>query len=214
MFKEFFHQETNLELINMDGTIGEIRIIAANFAPRNWAFCQGQTIPIQNNTALFAIIGTTFGGNGATNYMLPNFSGRVALGVGQRPGGSNYVWGQVGGEETHTLVTTEMPAHTHAGTISSGPVRLMVSADDSTLAVASAGSVISAPGYLVTGGLAKTLGFNNATPNTVLHPDSIKANNTSMTLATAGGISAHNNMQPFLALNHIICMYGTFPSRN
>lgn len=197
----------------MDGTIGEIRIIATNFAPRNWLFCQGQTIPIQNNTALFAVIGTTFGGNGTNNYMLPNFSGRVAVGVGQRPGGSNYVWGQAGGAETHTLTTNEMPGHTHVGTLS-GTSNLMVSADDSTLAVASAGSVISAPGYMVTGGLAKTLGFNNATPNTVLHPDSIKVNNTPLTLATAGGTGAHNNMQPFLALNHIICLFGNFPARN
>jgi len=197
----------------MDGTIGEIRIFAASFAPRNWAFCLGQIVAIQSNTALFAIIGTAFGGNGSSTFGLPNFSGRVALGVGQAPGGSNFEWGQVGGAENHTLISTEMPIHTHAGVVS-GTASLMVSAADSTLPVATAGSVIATPGYTVTGGLAKTLGFNNATPNTVLHADSIKVTNTPLTLATAGATNSHNNMQPFMAINHIICLYGIFPSRN
>lgn len=197
----------------MEGTIGEIRIFAANFAPRNWDFCRGQTIAIQTNTALFAIIGTTYGGNGTTSYQLPNFTGRVALGTGQMPGFSAYALGQSSGFERQALGINGMPAHTHVGVVS-GSASLMVSADDSTLAVASAGSVISTPGYTVTGGLAKTLGFNNATPNTALHADSIKVNNTPLTLATAGGNQPHNNMQPFMALHHCICLFGIFPSRN
>lgn len=188
-------------------------MFAAGFTPNTWAFCLGQTVPIQNNTALFSILGTTFGGNGTTNFRLPDFAGRAALGTGQRPGGSDFILGQAGGAETHTLVTAEMASHTHAGVVS-GTASLMVSAADSTLAVATAGSVIATPGYTVTGGLAKTLGFNNATPDTVLHPDSIKVANTPLTLAFAGGNSAHNNMQPYIALNYIICMYGIFPSRN
>lgn len=197
----------------MDGTIGEIRIIAANFAPRNWAYCQGQTLSIQGNTALFAILGTTYGGNGTTNFMLPNFAGRVALGVGQAPGGNYFSLGQTSGGENHTLISTEMPMHTHTG-VASANASLMVSDADSTLAVATAGSVIATPGYMVTSGLAKTLGFNNATPNTVLHQDSIKVNNTTLSTAIAGGSVAHNNMQPYMAISHIICMFGSFPARN
>ncbi|MBE9601763.1 phage tail protein [Pedobacter sp. MC2016-24] len=197
----------------MEGTIGEIRIFAANYAPRDWAFCQGQIIQIRNNTALFSILGTTYGGNGTTTFMLPDFRGRVALGVGQLPGGSDFVLGQASGAEVHTLSLAEMAAHTHVGTVS-GSASLMVSSADSTLAVATAGSVISSPGYTATGGLAKTLGFNNATPNVPLHSDSVKVSPTPLTLAAAGGNAAHNNMQPYLALNHIICMYGIFPSRN
>lgn len=197
----------------MEGTIGEIRIFANNYAPYTWATCQGQTLAIQANTALYAILGVTYGGNGTTTFQLPNFTGRVAVGTGQMPGGGNYVLGQASGAEKHTLLTTEMPAHTHVGTVS-GSASLMVSADDSTLAVANTGAVISTPGYTVTGGLAKTLGFNNATPDTALHADSIKVNNTPLTLAMAGGNIPHNNMQPFLALNYCICIYGTFPARN
>ncbi|RZM29930.1 MAG: phage tail protein [Pedobacter sp.] len=197
----------------MEGTIGEIRIFANSYAPNDWATCQGQTLAIQANTALFAILGVTYGGNGTTTFQLPNFTGRAAIGVGQMPGFSDYDLGEVGGSEKHTLITTEMPGHTHVGTVS-GAASLMVSAADSTLAVASAGSVISTPGYTVTGGLAKTLGFNNATPDVALHADSIKMNNTPLTLAMAGGNIPHNNMQPFLALNHCICIYGVFPVRN
>lgn len=197
----------------MDGYIGEIRLIAANFAPRNWAYCTGQTIAIQSNTALFAILGTNYGGNGTTNFRLPDLAGRVAVGTGQGPGLSLYNLGEAGGEENHTLISTEMPAHTHTGGVS-GTANLLVSADDSTLAVATAGSVIAAPGYTVAGGFAKTLGFNNATPNTVLHTDSIKLTNGAFTLANAGGSIAHSNMQPYLGMNYIVCMYGVFPSRN
>lgn len=199
----------------MDGTIGEIRIFAAGFAPRNWAMCSGQLVAIQANTALFAILGNTYGGNGSSTFGLPNFNGRVAIGTGQGPGGTPFVLGEYGGEENHVLMSSEMPIHTHAGVVSAASTpSLMVSDADSTLAAATAGSVISTPGYTVTGGLAKTLGFNNATPNTVLHPDSIKVNSTQLTMTVVGGSSAHNNMQPFMAINHIICLYGTFPARN
>lgn len=197
----------------MDGYIGEIRLFAAAFAPRNWAYCNGQIIAIQSNTTLFSIIGTTYGGNGSTNFQLPNFAGRVAVGIGQLTGGSLYPRGQMGGAGSHTLKLTEMPSHTHVGTVS-GTADLLVSAADSTLPAATAGSAIATPGYLVAGGLAKTLGFNNATPNTVLHADSIKLNNGPIILANAGADLPHTNMQPSIGMNYIICLYGIFPSRN
>ncbi|RYD96718.1 MAG: phage tail protein [Sphingobacteriales bacterium] len=201
----------------MDGTIGEIRLFAGSFAPNSWAYCTGQEVAIRSNTALFSILGINFGGNGTVNFKLPDFAGRVAVGTGQSTVGSWYDLGENGGEENHRLLSTEMPAHIHSVTLS-GTASLLVSAADSTLAVATAGAAIAAPGYLVADGLAKTLGFNTATPNTVLHNDSIRINNTPLTLSPNGGsdgaATPHNNMQPFLGLNYIICMYGTFPARN
>src|SRR5215510_651071 len=98
----------------MEGTIGEIRMFAGNFAPRNWAFCAGQLMSISQNTALFSLLGTTYGGNGQTTFALPDFRGRVAVGTGQGPGLPNITLGEVSGEPTHTLISTEMPSHTHA----------------------------------------------------------------------------------------------------
>ena len=100
----------------MEGTIGEIRMFAGNFAPRYWAFCQAQLISIASNTALFSILGTTYGGNGQTTFGLPDFRGRVAVGVGTGPGLSNVVLGEMGGSSTITLTTNNMPAHNHTAT--------------------------------------------------------------------------------------------------
>src|SRR3954471_16909667 len=97
----------------MDGTIGEIRLFAGNFAPRNWAFCNGQLMPIAQNTALFSILGTTFGGNGQTTFGLPDFRGRVSVGTGQGTGLTNHDLGEQSGTENVTLSTAQMPAHTH-----------------------------------------------------------------------------------------------------
>src|SRR5690242_20983611 len=97
----------------MEGTIAEIRMFAGNFAPRNWAFCASQILSIAQNTALFSLLGTTYGGNGQTTFALPDFRGRTPVGWGQGPGLSNYDLGQVGGTETSTLTVQTMPAHTH-----------------------------------------------------------------------------------------------------
>ena len=100
----------------MEGTIAEIRMFAGNFAPRNWAFCAGQTMAIASNTALFSLLGTTYGGNGQTTFALPDLRGRVPVGTGQGPGLSYISLGEVAGAATHTLTSTEMPAHTHTAT--------------------------------------------------------------------------------------------------
>jgi microcystin-dependent protein len=175
----------------MEGTIGEIRMFAGNFAPRNWAFCSGQLLSIAQNTALFSILGTTYGGNGTTTFALPNLSGRVPVGTGQGPGLSDIVLGEVAGEENHTLIITEMPMHNH---IATAPA-----AGTSTTATPSA-SV--APGPVSLGaGLSNAFG----TASTNLAPP---------TIGIAGGSQPHNNMQPYLGMNYIICMFGIFPSRN
>ena len=97
----------------MDEYIGIIKLFAGNFAPRNWALCQGQLLPIAQNQALFSILGTTYGGNGTTNFALPDLRGRTPICFGQGPGLQPYVQGQTGGVETVTLIQTQIPAHTH-----------------------------------------------------------------------------------------------------
>ncbi len=175
----------------MEGTIAEIRMFAGNFAPRTWAFCQGQILSIAQNTALFSLLGTTYGGNGQTTFALPDLRGRVPVGTGQGPGLSNITLGEVAGEENHTLILTEMPQHNHAATAPAA-------ATSDTATPASN----KAPGPVSLGA-----GVSNAfgTASTNLAPP---------TIGVAGGSQPHNNMQPYLGMNYIICLQGIFPSRN
>jgi len=179
----------------MEGYIAEIRLFAGNFAPRNWAFCAGQILAISQNTALFSLLGTTYGGNGQTTFALPDFRGRVAVGTGNGPGLPSMTLGQVGGEPTHTLITTEMPAHNHT---------VAIGANNAALASQSnpANNVLGAG--QVPGGQSINM-YSNTAPNTTLSPTQ-----SSIT----GGSQPHNNMQPYLGMNYIICLFGIFPSRN
>jgi microcystin-dependent protein len=172
--------------------LGEIRLMAFAFAPKGWAFCNGQTLAINQNQALFALLGTTFGGNGLNNFQLPNLQGNVVVGAGSGPGLSPYNVGQVGGEATHTLTLPETPAHTH-------PVKAASGAGTST--APSAG--------------------NAFTPDGAAHPtktySSTAAAGPAMapTLIQNGGSSqAHDNHMPYLIVNFCIAMQGIFPSRN
>jgi microcystin-dependent protein len=174
----------------MEGTIGEIRMFAGNFAPKNWAFCQGQLLAIQSNTALFSILGTTYGGNGTTNFALPDLQGRVPVGAGTGPGLPTVVLGEIAGTNTNTLTISEMPMHTHtvaanAGTAGRG---LQVSPTNNFPAQNQDGSGNYAP-----------------TPDTTMNPQMV---------GLAGGSQPVNNMQPYLGMNYVICLYGIFPSRN
>lgn len=180
----------------MDEFIGIIKLFAGNFAPRGWAFCQGQLLPISQNTALFSLLGTTYGGNGQTTFALPDLRGRVPVGFGTGPGLPNYSQGEVGGEAAHTLVQQEMPAHTHA---------LAVNNTNASTSVPAQGNAIAAPGAMVGREFVPSLGYNSAAPNTVLSPQSVGA---------AGNSVPHNNMQPYLGLNYIICLEGIYPSRS
>ncbi|MFD2569033.1 phage tail protein [Spirosoma soli] len=172
----------------MEGYIAEVRLFAGNFAPRGWAFCQGQIMSIAQNTALFSLLGTTYGGNGQTTYALPDLRGRVAVGPGQGPGLPAVNLGQVAGAPTHTLIITEIPAHNH-------PLN----------GVTEPGDVASPAGaYLAgTGGLDPEYRASGTLVG--MAPQSI---------GIAGGSQPHNNMQPYLGLNYIICMEGIYPSRN
>lgn len=166
--------------------IGQIKVFGFNFAPRFYALCNGQLLPISTNQALFSLLGTTYGGNGTTNFALPNLQGRAALHFGQGPGLSNYSQGQTGGEENHTLLQTEMPQHNHLAAASNNTA-------DQTYPPgnlwANAGS---GPGFSSTGGSTMNL----------------------QSLANAGGSQPHNNMQPYLVVNYCIALSGLFPSRN
>ena len=165
--------------------IGEVRIFAGNFAPRNWALCDGQLLPINQNQALFSILGTTYGGDGRTNFGLPDLRGRVPIHAGNGPGLTPRTLGAKGGEEAHVLTVQEMPSHTH------------------TLNARNQRGNTNIPSGNV---LARKKNFYSTQPqNAILSNGAI---------GTTGGGQAHNNMPPFQALNYIICLQGIFPSRN
>lgn len=176
--------------------VGEIRMFGGNFAPRNWAFCWGQTISIASNSALFALLGTTYGGNGQTTFALPDLRGRVPVGMGQGPGLPDVTQGEVSGTPTLTLTTNNLPAHTH---VVSGNVP--ASSGMGTLTSPGAGAIPAASNqrnaqYAASGNADTSLPLSNLSV-------SASGNNIPISL-----------MQPYLGMNYIICLYGIFPSRN
>lgn len=175
----------------MDPLLGEIRMFGGNFAPRGWQLCNGQLLSIAQNTALFSILGTTFGGNGQTTFGLPDYRGRVPMHWGQGTGLTARTLGEVDGVEAVTLLSTQMPMHTHSLTGSTGSG----TTDDPT------GGVLGKPAD--SDGNAVTL--YNTTPNAPMLPGAI---------GVAGGSQPHPNMQPYLCVSFIIAVEGVFPSRN
>lgn len=172
--------------------IGEIRPISFNYAPKGWAFCNGQLIGIQQNQALFALLGTTFGGNGQTTFGLPDLRSRVPVGTGQLQGGSNYVQGMMAGNEAVALQIEQIPSHTHAFTGT-----LQTSADlEETSPVAGFPAKGAAQQY-------------SAGPGDTTMLAAPLAGNTGPT----GGGQGHENRMPVLAINYVIALQGMFPSR-
>lgn len=184
----------------MEGYIAEIRLFAGTFAPRGWAFCQGQILSIAQNTALFALIGTIYGGNGQTTFALPDLRGRVPVGAGQGPGLPSFNPGQMGGAMNHTLITTEMPAHNHTAQVT-------VKSFDDPNGLSNGDSAVTASHYWASSHGVGDL-FSSTT-NSAMNPQAV-----AVALGVAGGSQPHNNMQPYLGMNYIICMEGIFPSRN
>ncbi|WP_256527411.1 phage tail protein [Flavobacterium sp. HSC-32F16] len=180
----------------MEGTIGEIRLFAANFAPMSWAFCMGQLVAIRSNTALFSILGTTYGGNGTTTFGLPNFAGRAAVGTGNGQGLTPYVSGEMLGANTVNLTTLNLPSHTHAATAT---ISIPVYPDFGDLNSPNGNTLAS-----------KTNMYSSTEPGT----DSMKASTLSVTLAPSGLSQPLSVMQPATGMNFIICLTGIFPSRN
>lgn len=203
----------------MEGTMSEIRLFAGNFAPRTWALCQGQTLAISSNQALFALLGTTYGGNGVQTFMLPDLRGKTVIGTGQGPGLSQYVLGETLGTNDETITSQTMAAHTHATVITQPTTR---GTGTATLYGVNAGGQ-SQPGgnYLgtdTTGGAKPFTHPGTGTP-AVMSRDAITYANLNVpaptvTTGLTGGNQAHNNIMPSIALNYIICLQGIFPSRD
>ena len=181
----------------MDGVIGQIVLFAGNFAPRNWAFCNGQILAIAQNTALFSILGTTYGGNGQTTFGLPNLQGRVPIHPGQGAGLSNYVLGETAGTENVTLLVTQMPAHTHTATVTINASEAATAPTDDP------------KGAVPAGGSGQNV--YNTTPD---GSTTMNARMATATVGPAGGNQPFSVVQPFQCINYIICLYGIFPSRN
>ena len=170
--------------------VAEIRIFPFNFPPTGWAFCNGQILPISQNTALFSLLGTTYGGDGKSNFALPNMQGRSPMQPGQGPGLSLHDLGEEGGETTVTLLTSEIPSHSHS---------LMASA---------AGGLVNAPSPSVA--IARSEGATAYQTNTSQNLVQMSPN----TIAPAGGNQPHNNLMPYLTLNFCIALQGIYPPRS
>lgn len=170
-----------------DPFVAEIRIFPFNFAPKGWAFCDGQILPLSQNTALFSLLGTTYGGNGKSNFALPNMQGNAPMHPGQGPGLSLHDLGETGGSETVSLLESEIPSHSH--TLRADILDIA----DTNVVSPNASFALSSGGTLYQG-----------TPNVDLSGNS---------LAPAGGDQPHNNMQPYLTLSFCISLQGVYPPR-
>ncbi|WP_257883245.1 phage tail protein [Hymenobacter sp. DG01] len=169
--------------------IGEIAIFAGNFAPAGWEFCDGRQMPISENESLYQLIGTTYGGDGQKTFCLPNLQGRVPLHQGLGPGlSTGYTMGEMVGVETVTLTTLQIPVHSHTPGASTAP-----------------GTTASPVGAVPANSGTGSAQYTQATTNLVVQP--------TQTLGVVGGSQPHENMQPYLAVNYIISLYGVFPSQ-
>ena len=174
--------------------IGEIIMFAGNFNPRGWALCQGQILSIAQNTALFSILGTTYGGNGQTTFALPDLRGRVPVGQGQGPGLPAVSLGEVSGSPTQTLTIQQMPAHNH-----------LVGANANNANDSLPANAYPAAAIIPTDSNKSVSAYNTATDGTNMNPGVIK---------NTGGSQPFSVMQPYLGMNYIIALEGIFPSRN
>lgn len=186
--------------------IGEIRLVAFSYPPQGWMFCQGQILAIAQYNALFALLGTTYGGNGTTNFALPDLRSRVPVGTGQGTGMSNITPGQVGGVESTALSILNMPTHNHVasgtasmtiGTVASNP-NSTPSATNNVLAASGGGP-----------GSASVWSDSVNTPLTLANPETVSVN-----VQAAGGSQQFSIRNPYLGMNYAICIQGIFPSRN
>lgn len=178
--------------------IGEVRAYGFNFNPRGWAFCQGQLLPISQNTALFSLLGTTYGGDGRTTFGLPDLQGRTPLGMGQGPGQPAYAWGQKAGTTQTTLLTSNLPPHTHSISASSAlPAHGGPGSADTPIGNVPAGSAAS-ENYTAPGAANASLGGTTA----------------NLTVQPAGNGLPFGKMPPYLAINFCIALQGIFPARS
>ena len=179
--------------------IGEVKIFGFNFAPRGYATCQGQILSIAQNTALFSLLGTTYGGNGQTTFALPDLQGRSPIGQGQGPGLSPIVMGQIAGVENTTLLLTNLPPHNHPATATSALFAENLPGDSGT------------PTGRMLGGIPNGYLTPDAAPNKQLSAEAVT---TTVTVGVNGGGQPFNIRNPYLGINYSIALEGIFPSRN
>ena len=170
-----------------DPFVAEIRIFPFNFAPKGWAFCDGQLLALSQNTALFSLLGTTYGGNGKSNFALPDFQGRASMHPGQGPGLSLHDLGETGGSETVTLLETEIPSHSHQLNFLNSTATSTIPADNQFA--------------------------NSPQANASIYTTQTNSLRPAATLGASGNSQPHNNMQPYLTLNFCIALQGVFPPR-
>ncbi len=189
----------------MQGTLGTVQLFAGNFAPRNWAFCDGQLLNVSSFTALFSLLGSTYGGDGRTTFALPDLRGRVAVGEGQSPGLSRYRLGQRGGAEQASVSVNQLGSHTHPVSVGTtlpafnGPANQHEPGTGRVLAQPTAQGATGLTMYQATEAADVDLQTDGA---------------GSLALGDTGGGQTHENRQEVLALRYIICIVGLFPSRN
>lgn len=172
--------------------LAEVRLMGFNFAPRGWAFCDGQILPINQNQSLYSLLGTIYGGDGRTSFALPDLRGRTPIHVGNSNGGEEHELGQKGGEEAITLSTVEMPSHDHTAQ-----------------AANSEANQNNSGGNILAAASASTFNLYISETSTPTRQPI-----TSSTVTNVGGSQSHNNMQPYFAVNFCIALQGLFPSRN
>lgn len=178
--------------------MGEIRPFGFNFAPRGWMLCRGQIMAISSNTALFSLLGTTYGGNGQNTFGLPDLQGRVPVGAGSGPGLSQYVLGEVTGQPTETLLISEIPSHTHSFQVSNAQANTNTAA----------GNLLARGNFDDGSNLGPEAAFIAATAAGPLTPLAAQA------ILPVGNGLPHENMMPFLTVNFCICVSGVYPARN
>lgn len=206
----------------MEGTIGEIRMFAGNFEPYSWAFCAGQIFSIRNYTALFSIVGTNYGGDGNSTFKLPDLQGRTIVGAGQGEGLTDYNIGDSDGVESAPINVSEIPVHTHlANYVQAGSATIIIKASaDQSGEPSPSGNLLGAPSAV-----SETLYSTPIPPNqpVAMGVGTLKVNSvsgpqlTGLVVQPTGGAASsaiHENRQPGLALNYIICVNGIFPARN
>jgi microcystin-dependent protein len=182
----------------MEGTMAEIRMFAGNFEPKTWAYCAGQLLAINTNQALFALLGTIYGGNGQTTFALPDFRGRAPMGTGTATDNINTVQlGEISGTTTVTATTLNMPAHNH-GANQGSTISISALGDGGSTGSPNGNTLASLAGL-----------YSSATPDSTL-----KAVTVAVNVGVSGGSQPISIGQPYLGMNYIICLMGIFPSRN
>jgi len=204
----------------MEGTIGEIRGFAGNFAPRAWAFCNGQLMSISQNQALFSILGTTYGGDGRTTFALPDLRGRAPISEGTGPGLTPRPLGQRSGAEYNYLTSNQLPSHTH--TVVGGGVMPVLGTATAIVNVNDSAGSSSNPSGNYLGFESGSIGLYESTSDgstlaagaVTVDTSGLAVNVSGIAISNTGASTAINNMQPYLVIHWVICLMGLFPSRN